>query len=296
MKKQMYIALFLLSLVGSPVFAAQSTIMDSEGTACMGDDRSKKQTEQAALLDAKKRAVECASTYIKTETGVKNFILEKDLVSAYSGAEVKVLQELERSWYQEPSTGNCCRTRIRAEVIPNQRVFEKMTSSTANALDDPSAPLIVKAWTDKKAYTMGEKVRVSIKGNKPFYAKVIYKDAGGELLQILPNPHRAENYFHGGTVYDIPTKDDTFELEVSPPFGEETVLVYASTSPLGEIRTEAHGGVYEVKTELVEIGVQVKDINLIADKDSGKAPVHATSKPAASEFFEDAIIVKTVGK
>ena len=295
MQRRILIALFLLGLFGRPAIAAQSTIMDSEGTACMGDERSKKQTEQAALIDAKKRAVEFASTYIKTETVVKNFVLEKDLISAYSSAEVTVLQELERSWFQDPSTGDCCRTKIRAEVIPDPKVFERMAPATVNALDDPSAPLHMKAWTDKKTYAEGEKVKVFIKGNKSFYARVLYKDAGGDIIQILPNPHRAGNYFNGGSTYEVPAKGDTFELEVGPPFGEESVLVYASTSPLGEIGTQAHGGVYEIRTGSVEIGLKIRDVSLPSDKSGGKDAVLAPSKPA-SEFFEDTIVVKTMSK
>ena len=64
---------------------------------------------------------------------------------------------------------------------------------------------MVKAWTDKKAYRQGDRIRVYIKGNKPFYARVLYKDASGETIQLLPNAHRSENYFNGGAVYDTTT-------------------------------------------------------------------------------------------
>jgi hypothetical protein len=54
----------------------------------MGDDKTRKQTERGALADAKRKAVEFAATYIKSEIEVKNFMLEKDLMSAYANAEV----------------------------------------------------------------------------------------------------------------------------------------------------------------------------------------------------------------
>ena len=53
--------------------AAQSTITQSEGYACMGDDKSRKQTEAEALVDAKRKAIEYASTYMKSETKVNDF-------------------------------------------------------------------------------------------------------------------------------------------------------------------------------------------------------------------------------
>ncbi len=285
MKSPIPLIVLMFLVLFTPAYAAQSTITEADGNACMGDDKSKKQTEQAALADAKKRAVEFASTYIKSETHVKNFELEKDLLSAYANAEVKIIQELDKSWYKDPSSGDCCKIKIKAEIIPDVKAMEALSKDTRLS-DDPSAPLKVKAWTDKKEYKAGEKIKVYIRGNKPFYARVLYKDASGETLQLLPNPYRAENYFNGGSVYEIPAGNDKFDLEVSPPFGEENVIVYASSSPLGEISTEAQGGVYQVKTQTRDIGMKTRGVKLAEKTDSKGAS-------AASEFFEDKVVVKT---
>jgi hypothetical protein len=280
-------AAFVLAFTSA--YASQSAITESEGTACMGDDKSRKQTEQAAMTDAKKRAVEFVSTYIQDETRVNNFVLEKDMVSAYANAEVKIIQKLEKSWYKDASSGDCCKVRIKAEVVPDTKAMEKMATGNPAAFDDPSAPLKVKAWTDKKVYKEGEKVKVYIKGNKPFYASVLYKDVSGAMIQLLPNPFRAENYFNGGAIYEIPTGNDKFDLEVSPPFGEENIIVYASTSPLGEISTEARGGVYQVKTQTRDLGMKSRSVRL-----NKKTDDKSSSEP--SEFFEDKVSVKTGGK
>lgn len=282
------LVVFTLFLLTKPLYAAQSTITESEGSACMGDDRSKKQTEQAAIADAKKRAVEFASTYIKSETEVKNFVLEKDLLSAYTNAEVKIIQELEKAWYKDASSGDCYKVKIKAEVVPDTKALEKMAAASPAAVDDPAAPLKVKAWMDKKDYKQGEKVKVYIKGNKPFYARVLYKDASGETLQLLPNPFRTDNYFNGGVIYEVPTGNDKFELEVSPPFGEEKVSVYASTSPLGEIGTATRGAVFQVTTAAKDVGVRTRGIKISAT--SGDK---AGSPAAAAEFFEDSMKVTT---
>ena len=52
----------------------------------------------------------------------------------------------------------------------------------------------------------------------------------GQYSAALPNPHRSDNYFNGGVVYEVPSGNDHFILEVSPPFGKGTILVYASPS------------------------------------------------------------------
>lgn len=277
------VVLFILLL--KPVFAAQSSIAESDGTACMGDERSRKQTEQAALVDAKKRAVEFASMYIKSETEVKNFAVEKDLLAAYARAEVKIVRELEKAWYKDPSSGDCYKVRIKAEVIPDVKAMESLAKDPGFA-DDPAAPLKVKAWTDKKDYKEGEKIRVFIKGNKPFYARVLYRDAAGQTIQLLPNPYRKDSYFNGGSVYEIPSGNDKFELEVTQPFGPESVTVFASSFPLGEIDLQTRGGVFAVKASQQDIAARTRSVKL-TERSTGITG----GRPA--EFFEDKVVLIT---
>ncbi|MEK6590531.1 MAG: DUF4384 domain-containing protein [Nitrospinota bacterium] len=286
--KGIIISLFLVAhgftLLTTSLYAAQSTITEVEGTACMGEDRSKKQTEQIAFDDAKRRAVEYTLTYLKSETQVKNYQLEKDLIEAYSNASIKVIQEMEKKWYKDESLGDCFKIKIKAEVIPDEKGMERISNSQQTG-DDPSAPLNIRVWTDKKEYRESEKIKVYIKGNKPFFARVIYRDASEGLLQLLPNPYRRDNYFNGGTVYEIPSGNDGFELEVNPPFGEEDIMVYASTSPLGDINLQAEGGVYQVKTKAKDIGDKTRGVKLKEKSGNKEAP--------PSEFFEEKVVVRT---
>ncbi|MDP2681526.1 MAG: DUF4384 domain-containing protein [Deltaproteobacteria bacterium] len=267
------------------LFAAQSTITESEGYACMGEDKSRKQAEQTAMTDAKRKAVENVMSYIKSETKVKDFQLEKDVIEAYANASVKINQEIEKGWYKDATMGDCYKIKIKAEVVPDEKAMKKVSQ----AVDDPSAPLGVNVWTDKKEYKHGEKIKIYVKGNKPFYVRVVYKDADGSILQLLPNPYRQDNYFNGGVVYEIPSGNDRFELEVSPPFGEENIIVYASTSPLGGIELESLGGVYQVKTNTKDIGDRTRSVKIM-EKVGSKAGANEVS---ASEFFEEKAVVKT---
>lgn len=278
------VLVFLFIISSSYAYALQSTITEAEGYACMGEDRSRRETERAALEAAKRNAIEFASTYMTSETHIKDFELEKDLVSAYANATVKVIKELEKGWYRDAKTGDCFRVKIKVEVIPDEKTMDKV-SKRKDVVDDPSAPLHVRLWTDKKEYERGDRMKIYIKGNKPFYARVIYKDAAGEMVQILPNPYRNENYFQGGVIYEIPSGNDRFDLEISPPFGEENITVYASTSPLGDIDLHSQGGVYFVKTKAKNIGARTRGITLTG-KSTGKSNY-------ASEFYENKAEVKT---
>lgn len=282
--KRLLISWLVGILMVSTLYASQSTITEADGYACMGYDKSRKQTEDEAFTNAKRKAVEYASTYIKSETHVKDFQLAKDLIDAYSNATVKIIEELERGWYRDGSSGDCFRVKIKAEVIPDDQAIARI-SQDKGIMDDPYAPLHISVWTDRKEYAQGEKIKVYMKGNKPFYARVVYKNAKDNLIQLLPNPYRLSNYFNGGVVYEIPSGEDKFEMEVTPPFGSESIMIYGSTSALGEIDLLSVGGVYKIKTSSENIGKNTRGVAL-----KEKSP---EQKSKAAEFSEAEIVLKT---
>jgi len=255
------ILVMIILLLASYAYASQSTITESEGYACRGEDRTKRETENMALQDAKRKAIEQVSTYIQSETQVKDFELQKDIINAYANAKVKII-ESQGKWDSEPPRiGDCYRIKIKAEVIPDEEAMKRL--SRAKEFDEPWAPLRVKVWTEKKEYRAGERIKLFLKGNKPFYARVLYRQADGSLVQILPNPYRRDNYFQGGVVYEIPSGPDRFELEVTPPFGEESFIIYAGTGELGSLELEEVGSVYKVKTSLDSVGEKTRGIKIV---------------------------------
>ena len=278
MKLRLLLVVFAILLCHDIACAGQSTILFAEGYACMGDDKSRKQTEQMALTDAKRNAVENAKTYIKAETHVSNFQVEKDIIAAYAVAEVIVKETVEKAWYKDASMGDCFRIKIKADVIPDEK---KMMAAVSN---ESSASLYVEAWTDKKEYRQGEAISIKIRGNKPFFARVIYKDVAGDMIQLLPNPYRKDNYFNGNTIYEIPSGKDEFKITVNPPFGEENIIVYASTSQLGDLNLEASGSVYLVKTKPEDVEARTRSVKL--EKSS-------TGNVSAAEIFQKTVSVKT---
>jgi hypothetical protein len=288
------LSVFMISILGAPVaaFAAQSAIVVAEGYSCMGVDKSKRETETEAKAEAKRNAVENAKTYIKSETQVKDFQLEKDLIAAYARATVTVLEELKdgAGWYKDNASGDCFKARIKAEVVPDERAMNQLARK-AGFSDDPAAPLNVQVWTDKPEYLQGEQIRIYLKGNRPFYARLLYRDTSGNTLQILPNPYRQDNYFRGGVVYELPEGDkDRFQLEVSPPFGREQIVLHAGTSPLGDLDLEKAGDVYDVKTKRPDIGVKSRGIKLVGGSQPGGHPAPATQ---GAGFVESQVEIGT---
>jgi len=261
----------LLSFFVGSTIAVQSTITEAEGTSCMGDDQSRKETERTALADARRNASEYVSSLVQSSTKVEDAVLKEDLVTAFSRSRVEVVKVLVSEWFEEPGAGDCYRVRIQAEVIADEAAMEKLDQQQT-MVDDPRMPLQARIWTDQDAYAEGDKVKIFLRGNKPFYAQVVYRDADGNLVQLLPNPYREANYFEGGVTYQLPSGEDRYELEVSPPFGKESIVLYASTEPAGEeVEVEEAGPYYVVTTEESDVSRSFRGVKLKAKNsdDSG---------------------------
>jgi hypothetical protein len=272
--RNIFMILALIFLTTVRLHAGQSSvILETEGYACMGDDKSRKQTEQVAYLDGKRKATESAVTYIQSETHVKDAILEKDLVSAFANAQVKVIQEMFKEWYKEANLGDCYRVKLKVEVIPDEKAMAGAAKKDQETLEnDPGAPLSVKVWTGHPAYAEKECVRIYLRGNKPFYGRLIYRQADGTLIQLLPNPYRKNNYFNGGVIYELPSGDDKYSLETCAPFGTERVTLYASTSTGGDPELEPADKVFLIKTKADDLPVTTRGIKLLAGKGKESGP------------------------
>ncbi len=273
-----------LSSQGGATVLQSSVIVEVEGKACMGQDRSRNQTREAALVDARRRAAEQVLTYLEGQTEVSQGRLTQDLVKAYTNARIRTVATLDEGWFREQYPGNlvdeCYRVRIKAEVTPDQKAMAGLTDRAA-LLEDPTAPLTVRAWTNKESYRKGDRIKVYLKGNKPFYAQIIYQDSTGHLIQLLPNPYRSDNYFAGGVVYEFPSGKDRFQLEISPPFGKEKITVYAATSPLGKLVVEPVGAVFSVTENARDVAEKLRSVKPVegAAERGGVKAVEFTEAP-----------------
>ena len=133
---------------------------------------------------------------------------------------------------------------------------------------NPALPLTVKVWTNKSQYSPNDVMQIYLKGNKPFYGMLTYQDVNGNILQILPNPNRSDHYFDGGVIYSVPSNGDTFELVVEPPFGKETLSLYASTAPLGEINKIDLGAAFKVEEEKKSVATKTRGLKLDLNKNT----------------------------
>jgi len=234
--------------------AKRSTIVGVDGYAYLSEDRTIRELREEALSNAKREALERAQTYIKSFTKVENFTLTYDLVQSGAEGYIKILESKDYGITKD----NRYHYWIKAEVeymIKNHKI-DPITSG--------KAPLTISVWTEKTEYKTDEDIRIFLKGNKDFYATIVYENASGKLLQLLPNQHRKNNFFKKGKVFMIPDKSDRFRLEVEPPFGKEHIIVYASNVPIGNAPIDVYGNYfYRISGGLKNFSTKTRGVNIV---------------------------------
>jgi Domain of unknown function (DUF4384) len=267
----------------------RSTIQEVDGYAYLSENMTLAETREAAIVSAKRQAVEMARTYIQSKTKVENFELTEDIIEGESQGAVTILEQKDLGIEDNTRYHVWIKAEVEYGLTPPPQAAaapagDTEVSATATMMD-PDGPLTVKVWTPKKHYKEGDTIEIFVQGNRDFYARIVDITSGGEIVQLLPNDFRKETRFLGGKRYKIPDARDGFELKVTPPFGEDQIVVYASEVPLGEVDMDASGGgLSSFKGTRGALGVRTRGISVTAAQ---------PGKPAAAEFYEGAWALTT---
>ncbi len=96
-----------------------------------------------------------------------------------------------------------------------------------------SADIQLQVWANKgikSTYTEGEKLLVHVRAELNVYLQVDYYQADGQVVHLLPNA-LDQNQVQAGQVFTLGTPENTFQFEITPPFGVEMLTVVASQTP-----------------------------------------------------------------
>ncbi|PLY12629.1 MAG: hypothetical protein C0624_00530 [Desulfuromonas sp.] len=85
---------------------------------------------------------------------------------------------------------------------------------------------------DGQTYQEGDTISYFVSSNQDAYLLLIYQDAGGNLIQILPNSYSGNEKFRSGNYIEVPRSSDNYEFIIEGPFGVEHVWAFASDRPL----------------------------------------------------------------
>ncbi len=220
---------------GIPDKGKRSSIHSIDGYAYLSENMTIAQSRITAFANARRQALEAAKSYIKSKTKVKDFQIEYDMIWSDAEGGVTILEQKDFGVEDNKRYHVWIKAEVEYALRPQAKKSKPVLAM------DQSPFLTVKVWTQHKRYKKGENIQIYIQGNRDFYARIVDIAPGREIIQLLPNDFRRINFFESGKVYKIPDKGDRFVLRVTPPFGEDTIVVYASEVPLGKVEMEQIG-------------------------------------------------------
>ena len=212
----------------------RSMIRSVDGYAFLSEDMTLAETRATAFANAKRQAVEMVRTYIKSKTKVEDFVLKSDKITASAEGAVTILEQKDHGVEDNTRYHVWIKAEVEYDLNPKGQGAKEHEM-------DADAPLTVKVWTSKKQYKDGDNINIVVQGNRNFYARIVNISSDGTIIQLLPNAYRKINFFEAGKIYKIPDQGDLFSLTVSPPYGEDQIVVYASPVPLGRVDMEEIG-------------------------------------------------------
>lgn len=80
---------------------------------------------------------------------------------------------------------------------------------------------------DKQVFQQGDDLKFLLSLDRDAYLYVVYQTADKQLVQIIPNKNKKDNFFKADIFIEVPTQSSTFQFTVSPPYGYEKVYAFA---------------------------------------------------------------------
>jgi hypothetical protein len=279
----------------------RSCIQSVDGYSYISEEKTVAELRTAALNNAKQQALSNAKTYIRSKTEVENFVLTSDEVLINAEGTVTILEQKDYGIQDNSRYHIWVKAEVEYMLGDGGSVVGKPSTASSSpppptaaaekvqkvSLPPAAGPLTVKIWSPKKVYKEGEKIEVYVQGNRDFYARIVDINGQGEIVQLLPNGFRTSSFFQGGRTYKIPDQEDRFDLTVSPPFGKDKIVVYASEVPLGEVAMTSIGqGLSSYAGDQKSLAVSTRGIAVTAKQSGGK-------EPPVAEFYEASYEIQT---
>jgi len=145
--------------------------------------------------------------------------------------------------------------RIISAVLLSGILFTTVSfAETKQPRNEPIQFEITTHLGDNQTFKQGDVISFMVSLDKDAYLSLIYQDASGNLIQILPNELASNNFYEAGLFLAVPNREQAFRLTVSPPFGRETLWGFASSAPLPTLTGESlHNGFVIIGKDMAEV-------------------------------------------
>lgn len=218
------------------------------GAACYtyGDNETPAQAKRAATSLAQEQAVRGHRVFVKSESKVKNFRLEEDIIHTASSAMLNNIQikKEEKKGQEICVTISATISPVSMDEMIRQRVNAKEISEIAQSPLVAQSEFGVRVWTNNAngstgSFAEGDRLIVYVETDRDAYLKLDYFQADGTVVHMVPNKLRGQVLIKAHQVYSFGSDKDPEQFTIQPPFGAETIKAIFSTSPFDRELNEA---------------------------------------------------------
>lgn len=147
-------------------------------------------------------------------------------------------------------------------ALPKKVAHKKAKPKKAKVQKPAAFTGKVNLKTNKKTFTIGEKMLVSFTVNEPMYVRVSVISSDGSVATLFPNPYQSDNFCQPGTKYQVPPAGNTeFSLDIGEPRGTDYLRAIGSKQPIvsGQVRYLPSGELdkSKIKAQIVTSGADI---------------------------------------
>ena len=110
---------------------------------------------------------------------------------------------------------------------------------------------------DQQVFQRGDVLKFLLSLNRKAYLYVFYQTADQQLIQLIPNQHKNNNFFKADIFIEVPDEASPYQFIVSPPWGKESVYGIAVDTPLQFEGTQLANGLKRLDISIDEIKERV---------------------------------------
>lgn len=114
-----------------------------------------------------------------------------------------------------------------------------LSGNIANSKEMPQTkPIAIDITThlgNVQQFQEGDDLAFLVSLDTDAYLLVIYETVQGELIQLLPNKVLSNSFYKAGLFINLPEPGAGFVFKILPPFGKETLWVFAADVMLPEL-------------------------------------------------------------
>jgi len=160
-----------------------------------------------------------------------------------------------------------------ALAVPSRAAVQVDASISLEAAHSPRSDIDV--WTNKEeggVYRQGEPMRVFFRPSADAYVLIYNIDTEGYIHLVYPYGPDDPEWLEGGRTYQVPSRNDPYDLVADGPTGIEYVVAIASPTPFRDLpwyltgRADARPDEYEGDEEYEDSGVIVGDPYVAMDR------------------------------